>query len=65
MNDRCALHAIDAQLASRTPLERMQVAVGMLLDILPSGRTFALCDECERVIASCGGGQILRVEGES
>ena len=28
-----------------------------VLDILPKGRTFALCDECEQVVRSYGGGQ--------
>lgn len=58
----CALHALDVQLAHLSSLDRMRYAVGTLLDMLPQGRTYALCKECEKKIASMrGGGQFVVV----
>lgn len=65
MIDACALHAIEEQTASCTPLERMRVVAGILLDILPRGRTFVLCDECERAIRGAEGGTIHSVSDKS
>lgn len=63
--DDCALHAIDAQLADRPPIDRMRAAIGMLLDILPQGHTFVLCKECQEVVRSMRGGQVMHVRGEA
>jgi hypothetical protein len=66
MNRDCALHAIDQQLSDRTPLERMRVVAGTLLDMLPRGRTFALCDECEQAVRGASGkGQFFRITDQS
>lgn len=61
MNLECALHAIDAQLADRSPLDRMRVVASFLLDMLPRGRTFALCAECERAVHQPEQGQFFKI----
>jgi len=61
MNLDCALHAIDEQYAGASPLEKLRATVGMLLDMLPRGRTFALCAECERAVRESAGGHFFRV----
>ena len=61
MNLECALHAIDAQLADRPPLDRMRFVAASLLDMLPRGRTFVLCAECERFVHQAQQGQFFKV----
>jgi hypothetical protein len=63
--DDCALHAIDAQLADKPPIDRMRATMGLLLDILPKGHTFVLCSECREVVDSMIGGQIFQMRGEA